>query len=68
MSNAKATDNNKNDDTKHEHNKESDAEEDESASLVQTTTTKAKEVAGFMLDKMADGMAFAAEKIKEARK
>ena len=90
MSNAKATDNNKHDDTKHEDNKESDAKDskdnkesdakdskddkesdakdDESVSLVETATTTAKEVAGLMVDKMADGMAFAAEKIKEARK
>ncbi|TXD97660.1 hypothetical protein ES754_01355 [Psychrobacter frigidicola] len=79
MSNSKTTDDNKYDDTKHEDTKRSDSEnskddkgsdtkDDEDVSLVETATTTAKDVVGSMADKAADGMEFAAEKIKEARK
>lgn len=68
MSNSKAGDNNKHDNTKGCDAKDTKGSDDEDISLVDTVTTKAKEVVGSVAEKAADMFVSAGKKIEEARK
>lgn len=68
MSNSKAGNNNNDDNTKGSDAKDSKDSDDEDTSLVDTATTKAKEVVGSVAEKAADMIVSAGKKIEESRK